>query len=74
MAMFAGSPIIDAGNNPRALATDQRGAARIQGAATDMGAHEGLGWCAGFSDVGSLDAFCANVEWLKNRMIRSAVR
>jgi hypothetical protein len=25
--------------------------------------------CAGFTDVDSTDAFCPNVEWLKNRAI-----
>jgi streptogramin lyase len=41
-ALMAGSPAIDAGSNPLALATDQRGAGfpRTIGAATDMGAYE----------------------------------
>ena len=33
-------PAINAGGNPAALATDQRGAARVVGAAADMGAFE----------------------------------
>ncbi len=41
-ALLAGSPAIDAGSNPLALATDQRGAGflRVQGAAADIGAYE----------------------------------
>ena len=35
-----GSPVIDAGSNPLALATDQRGAPRVVGSAADMGAFE----------------------------------
>ena len=71
MAMLAGSPVIDTGSNPLGLATDQRGAGfpRTIGATTDMGAQEGPGLCAGFTDVNSVNAFCPNVEWLKNRAI-----
>ena len=36
----AGSPVIDAGSNPLALATDQRGAPRVAGSTADMGAYE----------------------------------
>jgi hypothetical protein len=41
-ALQAGSPAIDAGSNPFALTTDQRGEAfaRVLGAAADMGAYE----------------------------------
>jgi hypothetical protein len=41
-ALLAGSPAINAGSNPLALATDQRGGtfARVVGAAADMGAYE----------------------------------
>lgn len=39
-ALLAGSPAIDAGNNSGAPATDQRGVARPQGAAVDIGAYE----------------------------------
>lgn len=41
-ALLPGSPAIDRGSNPLALATDQRGAgyARTSGVATDMGAYE----------------------------------
>jgi hypothetical protein len=41
-ALLAGSPAINAGGNPLALSTDQRGVpyARVVGAATDMGAYE----------------------------------
>ena len=35
-----GSPVIDAGSNPLALATDQRGAPRVAGSTADMGAYE----------------------------------
>jgi hypothetical protein len=40
----AGSPVRDAGSNPLALTTDQRGAGfpRVVGAATDIGAVEGV--------------------------------
>ena len=43
MALLAGSPAIDAGDNsliPQGVTTDQRGAARIKGAAVDIGAFE----------------------------------
>lgn len=40
MRLLPGSPAINAGSNPAALATDQRGAARVVGAAADMGAFE----------------------------------
>ncbi len=45
MALLAGSPAIDAGANPLALAFDQRGAGfpRVIGAQTDIGAFEGVG-------------------------------
>jgi len=39
-ALLAGSPAIDTGSNPNALATDQRGTTRPQGLASDMGAFE----------------------------------
>lgn len=41
-ALLAGSPAIDRGSNPAALATDQRGPgfARVSGAGTDVGAFE----------------------------------
>ena len=41
-ALLAGSPAIDAGSNPFALPTDQRGDgfARVSGTAADMGAYE----------------------------------
>jgi hypothetical protein len=39
-ALLPGSPAIDAGNNATCLATDQRGIARPQGAACDIGAVE----------------------------------
>lgn len=39
-ALLPGTSAIDAGDNPDALATDQRGAARTAGAATDIGAYE----------------------------------
>jgi hypothetical protein len=43
MALRADSPALDAGSNPLALATDQRGAgfARVLGMAADIGAFEG---------------------------------
>lgn len=40
MALEPDSPAIDAGNNATCAATDQRGVARPQGAACDMGAYE----------------------------------
>jgi hypothetical protein len=43
MALLAGSPALDAGSNalvPAGLTTDQRGFARISGAAVDIGAYE----------------------------------
>ena len=40
-ALLTGSPAIDAGNPATCAATDQRGVARPQGAACDMGAFEG---------------------------------
>jgi hypothetical protein len=40
IALLAGSPAIDAGDNAACLATDQRGIARPQGAACDGGAYE----------------------------------
>jgi CSLREA domain-containing protein len=39
-ALLAGSPAIDAGNNATCPATDQRGVARPQGPACDIGAYE----------------------------------
>jgi len=39
-ALLQGSPAIDAGNNAANLATDQRGRARVSGAAADIGAYE----------------------------------
>ena len=43
-AVLPGGPVIDAGSNPLALTTDQRGAGfpRVAGAAADMGAYEGV--------------------------------
>ena len=40
MRLLPGSPAIDIGSNSTALTTDQRGAARMEGAATDIGAYE----------------------------------
>ena len=40
MALGAGSPAIDAGNDATCAATDQRGIARPQGSQCDMGAYE----------------------------------
>lgn len=40
MRLLPGSPAINAGSNPASLTTDQRGAARVVGAAADMGAFE----------------------------------
>ncbi len=40
MALGVGSPAIDAGNNATCASTDQRGVARPQGSACDMGAFE----------------------------------
>jgi len=40
MRLLAGSPALNAGSNPANLTTDQRGAARVVGAAADMGAFE----------------------------------
>jgi hypothetical protein len=40
MALGTGSPAIDAGNNSTCAATDQRGVARPQGSACDLGAYE----------------------------------
>jgi hypothetical protein len=40
MALLAGSPAIDAGNNATCAATDQRGISRPQGPACDIGAFE----------------------------------
>ena len=70
-ALLAGSPAIDAGSNPLSLTFDQRGTGypRTAGAATDMGAMEGVGTCSGFTDVLSNSAFCSNVDYLKNRNI-----
>jgi hypothetical protein len=42
-ALLPGSPAIDAGNNATCMATDQRGVARPQGAACDIGAIESTG-------------------------------
>jgi hypothetical protein len=39
-ALLPGSPATDAGNNVANLATDQRGRARVSGAAADIGAYE----------------------------------
>lgn len=39
-ALLPGSPAIDAGNNVAGLDIDQRGAARVAGAAADIGAYE----------------------------------
>lgn len=40
MALTAGSPAIDTGNNSRSLAVDQRGRPRVIGARADIGAYE----------------------------------
>ncbi len=40
MRLLPGSPAIDTGSNSAARTTDQRGAARTQGTATDIGAYE----------------------------------
>ena len=40
MRLLPGSPALNAGSNPANLTTDQRGAARVVGAAADMGAFE----------------------------------
>ena len=40
MRLLPGSPALNVGSNPANLATDQRGAARVVGAAADMGAFE----------------------------------
>jgi CSLREA domain-containing protein len=40
MALLAGSPAIDAGNDPACAITDQRGVDRPQGSHCDMGAYE----------------------------------
>ena len=39
-SLLPGSPALDAGNNATCLATDQRGVARPQGPACDIGAYE----------------------------------
>ncbi|CAG0988016.1 hypothetical protein PLCT2_02302 [Planctomycetaceae bacterium] len=39
-SLFFGSPALDTGNNATCLTTDQRGVARPQGAACDIGAYE----------------------------------
>jgi len=54
LALLAGSPAIDAGNNTGAPATDQRGAARPVGAAVDIGAFEaGVPAFSGATSTGS---------------------
>ena len=40
MRLLPGSPAVNAGSNPAGLSFDQRGAARLVGAAVDMGAYE----------------------------------
>jgi hypothetical protein len=40
LRLLAGSPAINAGSNSTSQATDQRGAARLQGSGVDMGAYE----------------------------------
>ena len=40
LRLLAGSPAINTGSNSTAQTTDQRGAARLQGASVDMGAYE----------------------------------
>ena len=40
MRLLPGSPALNVGSNPASLTTDQRGAARVVGAAADMGAFE----------------------------------
>jgi hypothetical protein len=71
MPLLAGSPALNTGSNPLALAFDQRGSGfpRTVGAATDMGAIEGTAFCAGFTDMAADSAFCPGVDYLKNRNI-----
>jgi hypothetical protein len=40
MPLLAGSPALNAGSNPAALATDERGNSRVVGTAPDIGAYE----------------------------------
>ena len=47
MRLLPGSPALNAGSNPASLTTDQRGAARVVGAAADMGAFESPPMAAG---------------------------
>ena len=47
MRLLPGSPALNAGSNPAGLTTDQRGAARVIGAAADMGAFESPPMAAG---------------------------
>lgn len=47
MRLLPGSPALNAGSNPAALTTDQRGAARVVGAAADIGAFESAPIVAG---------------------------
>ena len=46
MRLLPGSPALNAGSNPASLTTDQRGAARVIGAAADMGAYESVPLCS----------------------------
>lgn len=68
-----GSPVVNAGNNALALATEQRGAGfpRVVGSAADMGATEYVPPlnCEGFTDVAGSSGFCASVSYIRNRSI-----
>jgi hypothetical protein len=54
MALSAGSPAIDAGNDAICAPTDQRGVTRPQGSHCDMGAYEYQGAPTSFEDVPSV--------------------
>lgn len=54
LALLPGSPAIDAGSNANCPATDQRGVARPQGAACDIGAYESAPPVLGSASVGSV--------------------
>ena len=51
MALLAGSPAIDAGDNASCLSVDQRGVSRPQGSACDIGAYEFDGAAAGSQKI-----------------------
>jgi hypothetical protein len=68
-ALAAGSPAINAGSNPAALASDQRGLPRTAGGVTDMGAFESgtvipLG-CADVDGNGVVDALTDGVMTIR---------